>query len=226
MTRSRTPAALAVLAALLTLLPPDGAWAGPATDQLRRSVDLVLKVLEDPELKKEGRTGERRAAIRGIANEIFDFTAISQRALGRHWRARTPAERDEFVRLFGDLLERSYVTKIEGYTGERIVYVGEVADGDVVMVRTRIVTRQGAEVPVDYKMFAQGERWRAYDINIEGVSLVANYRTQFNAIISRTGYPDLVAKLKAKQDERPGPRETGRREPPAAAAPAPARQSP
>src|SRR5439155_1185399 len=105
------------------------------------------------------------------------------RALGRHWQARTPAERDEFVGLFGDLLERAYITKIEGYTGERILFTGEVADGAFATVRTRIVTKQGTEVPVDYKMFNQGERWRAYDVNIEGVSLVSNYRTQFSSII-------------------------------------------
>ncbi len=196
---------LAVLAALVALLPARGAWAGPATDQLHQSVDRVLKVLEDPELRKDGRTAERRAAIRAIANQIFDFAAISQRALGRHWPARTPAERDEFIGLFGDLLERSYIGKIEGYTGERILYTGEIADGDLVTVRTRIVTRQGTEVPVDYKMFAQGERWRAYDVHIEGVSLVANYRTQFNAIISRASFEELITRLKAKRDERPEP---------------------
>ncbi len=216
MTLRRT---LLALFALLALLPSGGAWAGPASDQLRRSVDLVLKVLEDPELKKEGRTGERRAAIRGIANEIFDFTAISQRALGRHWQARTPAERDEFVRLFTDLLERSYITRIEGYTGERILYTGEVVDGELVMVRTRIVTKQGTEVPVDYRMFAEGERWRAYDVNIEGVSLVANYRTQFNSIVSRTSFGELLARLRAKQEAPAEPRPPGR---PSAVPPAPA----
>ncbi len=225
MTRPRT---LAALVALLVSLPAGTARAGPPAEQLRRSVDLVLRVLEDPELRREGRTAERRATIRVIANEIFDFTEISQRALGRHWQARTPAEREEFVRLFGDLLERSYITKIEGYSGERILYTGEVADGDFVTVRTRIVTRQGGEVPVDYKMLRQGERWRAYDVSIEGVSLVANYRTQFNSIISRSTYQELVARLRAKQDERPGARETGRREEAAAPsrAPTPARPAP
>lgn len=202
MTRRRT---LAVLTALVALLPAGGAWAGPATDQLHQSVDRVLKVLEDPELRKAGRTAERRAAIRAIANQIFDFAAISQRALGRHWSARTPAERDEFIVLFGDLLERSYIGKIEGYTGERILYTGETADGELVTVRTRIVTRQGTEVPVDYRMFAQGDRWRAYDVNIEGVSLVANYRTQFNAIISRASFDELLTRLRARRDERAEP---------------------
>ena len=204
--------ALVALAAVLALLVARDAVAGAPTDQLRRSIELVLRILSDSELKKEEKTAQRRTMIRTVANEIFDFTEISQRSLGRHWQGRTPAERDEFVRLFGDLLEHSYITRIEGYSGEKIQYAGEVADGDQAVVKTRIVTKQGTEIPVDYRMFIKGERWRAYDVNIEGVSLVANYRTQFNAIVQRTGYPDLVAKLKAKQEVRLPPREAGRRE--------------
>ncbi len=202
------------LVAVLALPFARDATAGPPTDQLRRSIEVVLRILSDPELKKEEKTAQRRAMIRAVANEIFDFTEISQRSLARHWQARTPGERQEFVRLFGDLLEHSYITKIEGYSGEKIQYAGELPDGDQATVKTRIVTKQGTEIPVDYRMFRNGERWRAYDVAIEGVSLVANYRSQFNAIIQRSGYPDLVAKLKAKQDERAGPWEAGRREEP------------
>ena len=195
----------------VTLLMVSDALAGPATDQLRTSVDLVLKILSDPELKKEARSLERRRAIRAVANQIFDFGEISRRSLAQHWQARTPAEREEFTRLFGDLLEQSYISKIENYSGEKIQYLGEAVDGDRAVVRTLIVTKQGTAIPVDYRMFPQSERWRAYDVTLEGVSLVANYRAQFNTIIQRSGYPDLVAKLKTKYDERPGPRETGPR---------------
>ena len=111
--------ALAVLAIVLALPVARAATAGPPTDQLRRSIDLVLKTLADPELKKEAKTAERRAMIRTVANDIFDFAEISQRSLGRHWQARTAAEREEFVRLFGDLLEQSYITKIESYSDEK-----------------------------------------------------------------------------------------------------------
>jgi phospholipid transport system substrate-binding protein len=202
--------ALVALAAVLALLVARDAVAGVPTDQLRGSIDLILKIVTDPELKKEAKTAERRKRIRAVVNQIFDFTEISQRSLARHWTPRTPAERQEFIRLFGDLLEYSYVTKIETYSGEKIQYTGEAADGDQAVVKTRIVTKQGLEIPIDYRMFVKDNRWRAYDVNIEGVSLVANYRTQFNTVIQRAGYPDLVAKLKAKQDERPGPREPGR----------------
>jgi len=224
-----TRAILLLLAIVSTVVAPGRAAAGPPTDQVRGSIDRVLQILTDPELKKEARTADRRIAIRSVANEIFDFTEISQRSLARHWAARTPAERQEFVRLFGELLEYSYITKIEAYSGEKIQYTGEVPDGDQAVVRTRIVTKQGLEIPVDYRMFVKDSRWRAYDVNIEGVSLVSNYRTQFNTVIQRSGYPDLVAKLKAKQDERPGPREAGRPSPPAgapASSPRPGLQTP
>jgi len=198
-----------VLAALLLGMTSE-AMAGPPTDQLRGSIDAVLKILSDPGLKKETKVVERRRAVRVVANDVFDFGEISRRSLAAHWPPRTPAERQEFVALFGDLLENAYISKIEGYSGEKILYVGEVADGGLAVVKTRIVTRQGTEIPVDYRMFQQGERWRAYDVNIEGISLVSNYRAQFNTIITRSGYPDLVVKLKAKRDERSGARELAR----------------
>jgi phospholipid transport system substrate-binding protein len=171
-------------------------WAGPPTDQLRGAVDQVLKILSDPELKKPAKTAERRQAIRTVAYDIFDFGEISRRSLGPHWQARTPAEREEFTRLFGDLVERSYITQVESYSGEKIQYVGETADGDRVVVKTQIITKQGVAVPVDYRLLAQGDRWRAYDVTIEGVSLVANYRSQFNTIIQRSGFDGLMQKLR------------------------------
>jgi phospholipid transport system substrate-binding protein len=227
--RERMIRAFILLTSAWVLFAAGDASAGPPTDQVRGSVDRVLKILSDAELKKEAKTGERREMIRTVANEIFDFTEISQRSLARHWTGRTPAERQEFVLLFGDLLEHSYITKIETYSGEKIQYAGEVPDGDQAVVKTRIVTKQGIEIPVDYRMFLKADRWRAYDVNIEGVSLVSNYRTQFNAVIQRAGYPDLVTKLKAKQAERPGPREAGRPEAvtaPPTPAPRPGLQTP
>ena len=202
--------ALIALAAVLALVVGRDAVAGVPTDQLRTSIDLVLKIVTDPELKKEARTTERRMRIRAVINQIFDFTEISQRSLGRHWQARTPAEREQFVALYGDLLENAYITKIESYSGEKIQYAGDVIDGDLAVVKTRIVTKQETEIPLDYRMFLNGGRWAVYDVSIEGISLIGNYRTQFNAVIQRSGYADLVAKLKAKQDDRPGAREAGR----------------
>jgi phospholipid transport system substrate-binding protein len=204
---------LVTLAAVLALVVTRDAVAGVPTDQLRGSIDLILKIVTDPELKKEAKTAERRKRIRAVVNQIFDFTEISQRSLGRHWQARTPAERDQFVQLFGDLLENAYITKIESYSGEKILYPGDAIEGDLAIVKTRIITKQETEIPIDYRMFMNNGRWAVYDVSIEGISLIGNYRTQFNAVIQRSGYADLVAKLKAKQDDRPGAREAGRFEP-------------
>ena len=190
-----------MVAAMAVVLTTGGtAWAGAPTDQLRGRVDRVLRVLEDPQLKPETRAVERRASVRAIVAEIFDFRELSQRALGPHWQGRTPSERDEFIQLFANLLERSYIDKIELYSGaERIQYTGEMLDGDqVATVRTRIVTKQGTEIPVDYRMRRIGDRWLVYDVAIEGVSLVANYRAQFNRIIQRSSYKGLVEQLTAR----------------------------
>jgi len=197
-----------LLALTLWLLSVCAALAGPPTDQLRGAVDQVLKIVSDPELKKEAKTRERRDAIRAVANQIFDFTEISRGSLGPHCQARTPAEREEFTHLFGDLLEESYVSKVETYAGERIQYLGETVDGDRVVIRSLIVTKHGEAIPMDYHMVAREDRWRAYDVMLDGVSFVASYRAQFSSIIHRSGY-HLVAKLRVKYERRPGARDTG-----------------
>ena len=196
-------AVLVVVAVVLgAALVPAPARAGAPLDQLRTQVDRVLKVLDDPELKKEGRAKDRRTAVRKIAAEIFDFSETARRSLGRHWQARTPAEREEFVQLFTDLLERSYISKVELYGGEKIQYVSDAIEGgDQAKVLTRLLTKQGGEIPIEYRMHRKGDRWLVYDVIIEGVSLVANYRTQFNKIIQTSSYQELVRKMKTKQEE-------------------------
>jgi phospholipid transport system substrate-binding protein len=193
--------AIAIFLAIVVPVPVPGWAATSPGEQLRGQVERVLRVLEDPELRKEARTGERRAAIRAAASELFDLPEITRRSLGQHWTARTPAERDEIVRLFGELLERSYLGKIETFNGERIAWAGESVQGDQATVRTRIVTKSGTEIPVDYRLGLRGERWLVYDVTIEGVSLVANYRGQFNKIIQAGSFADLVKRLRAKLEE-------------------------
>jgi phospholipid transport system substrate-binding protein len=191
---------LAVAGVVATVDAP--AAAGAPTDQLRGAVDRVLKTLDDPTLKGQSKLTERRAAVRKIANEIFDFGEIAKRSMARHWPPLSEAQRTEFVGLFADLLERSYISKIETYGGEKIQYVGERTEGDYATVSTKIITKNGTEVPVDYRMIKRpGDHWLVYDVSIEGVSLVSNYRTQFNKIIQTTSYNELVTKLRTKQDE-------------------------
>jgi len=201
--RSRRPFVVLalVLALAVTLLTDRWAVAGVPTDQLKAQIDRVIKALEDPELKKEGRAKDRRAAVRKNANDIFDFSETSRRSLGRHWQGRTPAERDEFVQLFSDLLERSYISKIETYGGEKILYNSDSVEGDQAKVQTKLVAKGGSEIPIEYRMHKAGDRWLVYDVVIEGVSLVANYRTQFNKIIQTSSFKELMNKMKNKQQE-------------------------
>jgi phospholipid transport system substrate-binding protein len=172
------------------------AWAGP-TDQLREYTDQVVKVLDDPSMQRQ----DRRAAVRKIAHEAFDVAETAQRVLARHWQARTPAEREEFTQLFADLLERTYIARMDEYGGERIKYLGESIDGKLASVRARIVTRTGTEVAVESRMNLKGERWLIYDVLIENVSLVANYRSQFDRIIRTSSYEELMRRLKNKRNE-------------------------
>jgi phospholipid transport system substrate-binding protein len=197
------PAALAPLLALLlvAVAPPGPAVAQGPTDQLKTQIDRVLKVLDDPELKRDGRAADRRTAVRQIANEIFDFGETARRSLGRHWQARTPAERGEFVQLFTDLLERSYISRVELYGGEKIQYAGDAVEGDQARVQTKLLTKSGSDIPIEYRMHRKSDRWLVYDVVIEGVSLVANYRTQFNKIIQTSSYQELVRKMRTKQEE-------------------------
>jgi phospholipid transport system substrate-binding protein len=182
---------------------PASARAGAPTEQLKASVDQIIKVLEDPALKPESRVRDRRAAIRKEAEGVFDFTETAKRALGRHWQALAEADRHEFTSLFTDLIERAYISKIERYSGERIAYTGEVVDGGLATVRTRFVTKQGTEIPVDYRMQQRGDRWLVYDVSVEGVSLVNNYRTQFDKIIQTSSYAELVRKMKSAELAQP-----------------------
>jgi phospholipid transport system substrate-binding protein len=202
MTLRRHRAILALLLALtVTMLTTQWALAGVPTDQLRGQIDRVIKVLEDPELKKEAHVKDRRAAVRKIANDIFDFSETARRSLGRHWQGRTPAEQNEFVQLFSDLLERSYISKIETYGGEKIAYLGDSIEAEQAKVQTKLLTKGGGEIPIEYRMHKKGDRWLVYDVVIEGVSLVSNYRTQFNKIIQTSSFQELMNKMKNKQQE-------------------------
>ena len=196
---------LAVLMA--ALLVPVGAatvHAGAAVDTLKVGVDKALKILEDPGLKGEAHASDRRKQLREIADGLFDFEEMSRRTLATHWQKRTPDERQQFSTLFADLLENTYFTQIDTYSGGGTVkYVAENVTGDQATVRTVIVTAKGTEIPADYRMHQKAGKWLVYDVSIEGVSLVNNYRAQFNSIIQRGGFADLVQKLQKKSFPMP-----------------------
>jgi len=162
-------------------------------------VERVLKILEDPSLRGEAKTGERRVAVRKVAAELFAFDEIARRALGRHWQARTDKEREEFTVVFGELLERAYFGRVDQYGGERIQWGAEKVEGEQAAVASKIISKNGSEIPIQYRMLRRGDRWMVYDVVTEGVSLVGNYRTQFDKVIQAEGYPELMRKLRERQ---------------------------
>jgi len=173
--------------------------AGEPTELIQKTTDRVIAILNDPSLKGPDKTEEKVRKIREAVDERFAWEEISRRTLARHWKERTPAERAEFIKLFGMLLERTYLDKVkEGYSGEKVLYGREKVEGRYGLVGVTIVTKQNTEIPVEYRMLKKGDNWFIYDISIEGVSLVNNYRKQFSHILSRSSYNELLEKLRAK----------------------------
>jgi phospholipid transport system substrate-binding protein len=190
----RTAAALAVVLGVAVASP---ASAGPPTEALSGYVDRLFAVLDDPTLKEPGRALERHRTIRTLAEQALDFRESARRALGIHWEPRTDVERDRFVRLFTDLIDQAYLTKIN-LDGEKVVLDTETINGNEATVRARAITKSGT-TPVTFSMFqGAGGQWRIYDVSFEGMSLVGNYRAQFNKIIRASSFDELVARLEAK----------------------------
>jgi len=188
MIRHRFIPSVAVLVLGLAL----DAWAGQPTDQLRTYTDQVLKVLENPALSLP----ERRETVKHLAEQVFEVTETAKRALGQHWLQRTPAEREEFVKLFANLLEQTYINRIDEFGGEKLTYVSEQIDGDRAVVKARITTKKGTDVPVESRLLQRDTRWLIYDILVENLSLISNYRSQFDRVIRTTSYEELVQRLK------------------------------
>ena len=176
--------------------------AGEPMGLVRQTSDQVLKILEDPALQGPAKQAERQARLRKIADQAFDWEEMARRALAVHWRDRTPPQQQEFVQLFRDLVERIYMQRIESAIQEKreIQYVGEEVDGSRAVVKTNVVTRRNQQVPIEYRLHKAEGRWQIYDVLAEGISLVNNYRSQFNRIISSASYNALVDKMRARQD--------------------------
>jgi phospholipid transport system substrate-binding protein len=189
---------LLALIVLFGLAWVHGASAGPPTDQLRDGVQHVVQILKDPELMGDAKAPERSAAVNKVADEIFDFGETAKRALGPHWAQRTPAERDEFVRLFTELVQQTYLSKVNQYNSE-MTFQGDEVDGNQAVVRTTLLLGKGSQMALDYRMHRPRDRWQVYDLSIDGISLVASYRSQFNKIVRTDSYEGLVARLKTRQ---------------------------
>jgi phospholipid transport system substrate-binding protein len=193
--RFRVLSALALVVAVVAASP---AWAGAPTDTLRTSIDKIFALLDDPASKGGKATGDRHKALRALAADALDYREAARRALGQHWDARTPDERKYFVQLFTDLIDHAYLGRLS-HDGERVAFDDEVVTGKDAAVKARAIAKSGDVTPVLFTMHQGADnRWRVVDVSFEGMSLVGNYRAQFNKIIRAGSYADLVAKLEAK----------------------------
>ncbi len=191
------------LALLLTLnlsLAAGAAWAGTPTDIVKGTVDEIIRLLNDPALKSPAQRQSRRQLMKRAIDRHFDYEEMARRSLGANWKNLSPAQRSEFVRLFGELLETSYGDKIERYTNEKVNYTSENLEGDYAEVRS-VVLRKNDRIPMDYRLYKSDRGWMVYDVVIEGVSLVSNYRSQFTRIIGESSYGELVRRLRNKVGE-------------------------
>ena len=173
--------------------------ASGITEGLKATIDQVINVVTDPQYKNDRTT--RRTKMKDIIFPKFNFLEMGKRSLGKkHWKKITPEERKAFVDVFGKLLENSYANKLENYSDEKINYVDEIVKGKYAMVKTEVVRKNGS-INVDYKLIESPSEWRVYDIVIEGVSLIKNYRSQFGKVIHNDSFDTLMDKLNAKVKE-------------------------
>lgn len=180
------------------------ALAGPPTDSMKGTIDEVLRIIRDKELKQAAKAEERRSLLEKVVAERFDYQEMSRRALGAPWNQLSDKEKQEFVSLFQALLTSSYVEKVESYSGEGVQYLNERTEKDYAEVRTKILSGK-TEIPLDYRLINRGTDWRVYDVVVDGVSLVNNYRGQFTKILRASSYPDLVEQLRKKSDKLKSP---------------------
>jgi phospholipid transport system substrate-binding protein len=174
-----------------------GVWAGPPTEIARQVIEKALDILQNPSYQGEA----RRQKVKRLVDPYFDYQEMAKRSLGPTWGKLNATQRQEFVQLFAQLLEASYSDKIEKYAQRvKIDYTGEILDGETAEVRTMVV-RANDRIPLNYRLLNEGGTWKVYDVVIEGVSLVSNYRSQFSRIIHESSYAELVRRLKTKVSE-------------------------
>ena len=188
---------------LLMILSLSNAWAenlGPG-EIIVATIDRGIKILEDPQLQGFDKFQERKDKLWAILTPVFNFNETSRRALGYHWKNRTDQEKRDFVEVFTQVLRDIYLGKTDTYSGGRFIYVREIVKGKRGKVQTNFITSDQKKVVVDFSMRIHNDTWKVYDITIEGVSMVGNYRNQFNAILAKSSFEELMDKLYKKRDE-------------------------
>ena len=179
-------------------------YAGPPTDSMKTTIDEVLRIVREKELKQPEKAEERRHLLEKVVAARFDYTEMSRRALGAPWNQLTDQQKQEFVDLFRTLLTNSYADKIETYSGEGVQFLHERTEKEYAEVRTKVLSGK-TEIPLDYRLINKADDWRVYDVVVDGVSLVNNYRGQFTKILRASSYSDLVDQLRKKSDKLKAP---------------------
>jgi len=193
---------LTLLALFSLALAVPGTWAAAPTEVAKQVIDRALEILNNPAYAGPAQKNQRHRLVKEIVDRHFDYQEMAKRSLGPTWRKLNNAQRDEFVRLFAELLESSYADKIDRYAKHvRVDYTGESLDGEYAEVRTMVV-RPNDRIPLIYRLYNQSGTWKVYDVVIEGVSLVSNYRTQFAKVIHESSYAELVRRLRTKVNEQ------------------------
>jgi phospholipid transport system substrate-binding protein len=192
------PLLIYVFTFILPLASLTSARAGEPLDLVRTSVDKAVQILKDPQLSSPDRKQERVDRLRSALDGIFDYEEMARRALGRHWRQRTAAEQQEFVKVFHDFLERVYSDKMNLYGGEKVRFGRELIDSEFAQVESTIIQLKGDENTVIYKLRQVNGQWKVYDAVVENVSIINNYRSQFDRVISSSSYEELLKRLRGK----------------------------
>jgi len=193
-----------ILLALITVGLAPCTHAEQPTAEIRAASDRILGLLHEPALKTDARKSERRQLIRQEFDQLVDWATVARSSLGHHWAKRTRAEKAEFVDVFSRFLEETFVDKIETDYGEldKVDYLGEKIIDEYASVKVQLTTKDQIAHPVEYRLRKEGKSWRVYDVLIEGVSLVKNYRDQFDEILAKSSYEKLVADLRARTPTR------------------------
>lgn len=185
-----------LIAALLIAFPLL-AQAGEPSDQIRQTTEKILAIVQDPAMKGADKDVERQKRMKQVVDERFDWAVMARSAIGKHWRDLTEPQRVEFTSLFGEMIEQNYMSRVESYSGEKIQYKGDKVDGAFGVADVVIVTLKGTDIPVSYRVQKKDSGWLVYDVNIEGVSLVNNYRSQIGSILNNSTYEKMIEKIRA-----------------------------
>ncbi len=198
MKRKQIQALKSVVILLLCVGGLSRAHAGEPLDVVKTAADKAIQILQDPKLRSSNKKQERIERLKEVLNPIFDYDEMAKRALGAHWRHRTPAEKEEFVKLFRDFLEKIYSDKVDLYEGQKVSFGRETIDKDFAEVDSEVTNNKGEEISVVYRLRRVDGKWKVYDALVENVSIINNYRAQFDHIISKYSFDELKKLLRQK----------------------------